>query len=106
MHDFMTAERQREIVVEFERIQLIRKRAKTTLSNCTYCGHKSDLVGIDAAAELFDITTAELKAFVLANNVHCAAESQLCLTSLLAVMNDRKKLGEIRMIGDGLVPNN
>lgn len=101
----MTAERQREIVVEFERIQLIRKRAKTTLSNCTYCGHKSDLVGIDAAAELFDITTAELKAFADTNKVHFAADSQICLTSLLMVMNDRKNLGEIRMIGDGHFTN-
>ncbi len=97
----MTAERQREIVVEFERIQLIRKRAKTRLSFCDHCGRNSDQVGLVAAAELFDIPAADLESFVNANNVHFDADSQICLTSLLGAMNDKKDLGGIRLIGDG-----
>lgn len=95
----MTAERQREIVVEFERIQLIRKRAKTKLSFCDDCGCKRDQVGIASAAELFEIAADELETFVKANHVHLNADSQICLTSLLGAMNDRNNLGGIRMIG-------
>ena len=70
MHDFMTAGRQREIVIEFEKVQLIRKRAKTTLAHCERCNAEADFVGVRLAAELFGIAVGDLTQFVVNNAVH------------------------------------
>ena len=102
MHDFMATTRQREIVIEFEKIQLIRKRAMTTLEYCERCNAESDFVGMRLAAELFGITAKDLTQFVVNSAVHYANESSgaaICITSLLAIMNERHNGNPARLIG-------
>jgi len=101
MHDLMTTKRQREIVIEFERIQMIRKRAKTILKYCEGCRAESDLVSHVEAAELFEITPGELIRFIEQNKCHYQVsyngKTYLCVISLLEHLhrqNNFRQLGE------------
>ena len=84
----MTAKRQREIVIEFEKVKLIRKRAKTLLVNCRGCGRSTDLVPLLEAAELFETAPDNLLRFGKENDCHYQILDEgniyLCLVSLLA----------------------
>ncbi len=87
----MTTQRQREIVIEFEKVQLIRKRAKTELRHCGGCNAVSDSVSHVEAAELFETPPDTLFEFIRHNNCHYEVghngKISLCVTSLLAVMH-------------------
>jgi len=90
----------REIVIEIERIQLIRKRAKTTLQLCTECETPSDFVGLSEAVRLFEIEKNDLMNFIERNDCHFMEDGfedkQICLTALLDRMraiDTGKKLG-------------
>ena len=85
----MATRRQREIVIEFEKVQLIRKRAMTTLEYCERCNAEADFVGIRLAADLFGITAKDLTQFVVNSAVHYGNEQfgpAICITSLLAIL--------------------
>ena len=98
----MTPNRQREIVIEFERVQTIRKRAKTVLAHCIGCQAEKDFVTIVAAAELFGIDADQLGAFATENEVHLGSDgSQICVSSLLEIMRKRQLQNGVRMIGNG-----
>jgi len=105
MYELMTKYGQREIVVEIETVRLIRKRAKTTIAMCPDCGTESDLVSISAAAELFAIGPEKLRSFANANGVHLQPEEQICIPSLLRVMNGPDHRKEIRSIGRDADPD-
>lgn len=80
----------REIVIEVERIQLVRKRARTNLHYCETCKAVSDFVRLSDAARLFEIKRDRLFAFIQDNGCHFIdaeqGERQICLTSLLERM--------------------
>ncbi len=102
MHDLMTTKHQREIVIEFEKVQLIRKRAKTTLGHCERCNAEADFVGIRSAAELFGITAKDLTQFVVNSAVHYANEefgTAICIPSLLAIMHARHTGNSRTLVG-------
>ncbi len=99
----MTKNGQREIVVEFETVRTIRRRTRSTIVICPECGSESDLVSISAAAELFAIGVDELNSFADANGVHRPMNEQICVKSLLSVMNSQKFRKEIRMISSGAI---
>lgn len=93
MHDLMTTKRQREIVIEFEKVQLIRKRAKTTVEHCDGCNAGSDFVGIEKAADLFGISVQDLFRFVAEAAVHFQSRYEdmaICVPSLLATMQQKQ----------------
>ena len=101
MHDLMTTKRQREIVIEFEKIQLIRKRARTRLEYCEGCGTEADLIEMRVAAELFDTNITDLTEFVVKNSVHYSKEGAaivICIPSLLATMHEKQIGTETRLI--------
>jgi hypothetical protein len=90
----------REIVIEVERIQLVRKRARTDLHYCDKCETVSDFVGLSDAARLFEIQCDRLFGFIQENKSHFMegrhGEIQICLTSLLERMravNGNNRLG-------------
>ena len=90
----------REIVIEVERIQLVRKRAKTNLHYCDKCEAVSDFVRLSDATRLFEIERDRLFAFIQENECHFIqaqqGEIQICLTSLLERMraiSGRNRLG-------------
>ena len=80
----------REVVIEIERIQLVRKRAKTNVHYCEKCGGESDFVGLDDAARLFEVERTQLFNFIQRNGSHfiddISGEKQICLASLLERM--------------------
>lgn len=92
----MTVQQQREVVIEIERIQVIRKRAKTRLLKCLHCRETVDFVPLDEAAELFEIAADDLIGFIERNDCHYQTGNTdtiyLCVTSLL----DRMKQYEGR----------
>ena len=80
----------REIVIEIERVRLVRKRAMTILRRCDKCETESDFVILTEAARLFEVSQSELLQFVTRNNCHFTEDefigTQICLTSLLERM--------------------
>jgi hypothetical protein len=92
----MSTQQQREVVIEIERIQVIRKRAKTRLLECVKCRGTVDFVPLDEAAELFEIDLADLLGFIQRNDCHYRTANTetiyLCVNSLL----DRMKQFEGR----------
>ncbi|HVF29663.1 MAG TPA: hypothetical protein VNA22_01785 [Pyrinomonadaceae bacterium] len=93
----------REVVVEIERLTLVRKRAKTTIGRCADCAKQTDFLPLVKAAELFGISPAELLEFTRANDCHftVGAEGEicLCLVDLLSAMSKRITKGTIKLIG-------
>ena len=80
----------REVIIEIERIQLVRKRAKTDLHYCEKCEGPSDFVGLDDAARLFEVGRTQLFNFIQTNGSHfiddISGGKQICLASLLERM--------------------
>ena len=98
-HENMTAQRQREIVIEFEKVQTIRKRARTTLANCVGCGEVSDVVPLAEASELFETTHNDLFQFIKQNDCHYHVGEgnrvYLCVTSLIEKMQQQNAVRQL-----------
>ena len=91
----MTTKRQREIVIEFEQVKMIRKRAKTELHHCDNCGRLVDFVSLQTAATLFEIGKDKLAEFVYERGIHietAVGDGSVCVTSLLETMQTLKQL--------------
>lgn len=91
----MTTKRQREIVIEFEQVKMIRKRAKTELHHCDSCGRLVDFVSLQTAATLFEIGKDKLAEFVYERGIHieiAVGDGSVCVTSLLETMQTQKQL--------------
>ena len=100
----MKIQRQREIVIEFERIQLVRKKARTHLLLCRQCRRETDFVSLTEASALFGTNPLQLFAFVKTNRSHfetgADGEIFICLISLLACMKSKTNISQIKMIRD------
>jgi hypothetical protein len=92
----MTTPRQREIVIEIERVQMIRKRAKTQLQHCSGCGTEADVVSHVEAAALFETAPGNLFQFIKQNDCHYHVsydgKTYLCVVSLLERMTRQKDI--------------
>jgi hypothetical protein len=92
----MTEPQHREIVIEFERVQMIRKRARTELRHCERCGAMSDSVSHVDAAELFEISPSCLFQYVKQHDCHYhvsyIGKTYLCVASLLEHMHERNNI--------------
>jgi hypothetical protein len=100
----MKMQKPREIVIEFERVQIIRKRAKTHLINCRMCRHEVDFVSLREAATLFGTNVEQLFQFIKINHSHyeinAGGEIFICLISLLAQMKAKTNISQIKLLGD------
>ena len=100
-YDIMT--KPREIVIEYERIQLIRKRAVAKSAHCRECSRNTDFASVRDVAELFELSQEDLIHFIQINNCHyrvaANAKIQLCVASLLACMKTQTLNQQIKMIG-------
>lgn len=94
----------REIIIEIERIQLIRKRAKTRIFYCNACGKSGDFVSLREAAELFGIMESELFRFITNHDCHYQTTSEaklhICVVSLLSEMSLRTNKEQFKIIGE------
>lgn len=100
----MKIQKQREIIIEFERVQLIRKRANTHLIACRECRREVDFIPIGEAAKLFSVELEKLFQFIKINRCHFEAgadgEIFICLISLLERMKANTNISQIKLIGE------
>ena len=100
----MKIQRKREIVIEFERVQLVRKKASTHLIFCRNCGREVDFVSLREATALFTTQAENLLQFVRASGSHfetgADGEIFLCLVAFLTAMKAKTNLSRIKLIGD------
>lgn len=100
MNDF----RQREIVVEIEKVHLIRRRAKTNLFFCVDCKRETDFISPDEAAALFMTDTGRILHFISANKCHFQSRANdvacICLAAFLEAVGSKIDGSRIKLIGD------
>jgi len=99
----MKIQKKREIVIEFERVQIVRKKTQTQLIFCRSCGGEVDFVSLREAAALFTTHTENLLAFVRVSNSHfeigANGEIFICLVSFLTAMKAKTNISQIKLIG-------
>ena len=80
-------------MIEFEKVQTIRKRARTQLADCRGCGEERDVVSLTEAATLFETEHEDLFKFIRQNNCHYHISDNsniyLCVASLIEQMRRR-----------------
>lgn len=100
----MKIQQKREIVIEFERVQLVRKKARTHIIFCRNCGREVDFVSLREAVALFATQADNLLQFVRASGSHFESgadgEIYICLLSFLAAMKAKTNFSRIKMIGE------
>lgn len=89
----MKTQKLREIIIEYERVQIIRKRAKTSFEFCAECRSNADFISFVEAATLFNTEAVLLYKFIEDTGSHfqtrTGREIYVCLNSLLAKMKER-----------------
>lgn len=98
----MNIQKKREIVIEFERVQIVRKKAQTHVIFCRNCGREVDFVCLREAAVLFTTQTENLLQFVRTSRSHFETgmdgEIYICLVSFLAAMKKKTDLSSIKLL--------
>ena len=93
----------REVVVEIERVKIVRRRAATTIRWCPECRSTTDFIPLLNAAALFAIDSTKLFEFATRNGCHVSTETGdeilICLSDLLEAMK-RKIDGKVSVLGD------
>lgn len=85
----------REIVIELERIQKVRRKAAVASLFCVVCSMHSDFVSLSDAERLFDLTREELLGRFIRSGVHTqrtADDERICVNSLFDFINRRGHL--------------
>ena len=100
----MGASRQREVVVEIERIRRFRRRMKTSLRFCRDCSRSTDFIPLAKGAALFGVAPDELFEFTRVNHCHFLVdedgEIHICLPDLLAAMSRKLETGTFKLLGE------
>ncbi len=100
----MKIQKKREIVLEFERVQLVRKKARTHIIFCRNCGREVDFIALREAAALFTTPAENLLKFVRVSNSHFETlrdgEIYICLVSFLTAMKAKTNFSRIKLIGE------
>ena len=100
----MKIQKKREIVIEFERVQFVRKKAQTHLIFCRRCGREADFIGLGEASALFSTRAADLLRFARASRSHfengADGEILICLVSFLAAMKAKTDFFRVKRIGE------
>jgi hypothetical protein len=94
-----------EVVVEIERVQLIRKRIKTHSMCCEECGRQMEFISICEAADLFSTDADRIFHFITHGPCHFRSDGRgnvdICLVGFLETMRIVCKASSIKSIGDG-----
>ncbi len=100
----MNLTERREIVIEVERVQLIRRRAKTISLFCGNCTAKTDFVSVTDAARLFEVRVDDLFRTIREKEIHMQVSSHsgihICIASLTAFFQTRYPDSRIRLLAD------
>jgi hypothetical protein len=100
----MKVQKQRELIIEFERVRIVRKKAKTHLIFCKSCGREADFVSLREASTIFDTQIETLFRFIKINKSHyetgTGGETYICLVSFLACMKSKTNISQIKLLKD------
>jgi hypothetical protein len=100
----MKVQKQRELIIEFERVQLVRKKAKTHLLFCRHCGREVDFVSLREASSLFTTPPENLLQFIKINHSHFETdvdgEIYVCLISFLTCLKTKTNFPQIKLLKD------
>lgn len=95
----------RIVVLEIERVQLVRRKCRAHTGFCEKCERKADFLSLTGAARLFDINAARLFRFIQANNSHYKFDARgkifICVRSLFTCVNAKTDGSKLKMMGDG-----
>ena len=87
-------------MIEFEKVQTIRKRLRTRLAMCKRCAEMSDVVPLIEAAELFETDYHGLFSFVRQYDCHYQITNEdgifLCVTSLIERMKGASEFRRLK----------
>lgn len=100
----MKPRKNREIVVEFERVQIVRRRARALMFLCRECADEVDFIGLLEAATLFSTPSDTLLEFIRINRTHFLTgvdgEIMICLTSLLSALRKHSPNSRVKLLKD------
>lgn len=97
----MSVKKFREIVVEVERVLLVKKRARTHQMFCIDCSREADFVCSKDAARIFDIGEINIGRFLKSNGWHTLTVEGcvfICTASLIADLAKKKNNSQPRQI--------
>lgn len=90
-------------MIEYERVQKIRKLCSTRLMVCAQCGTDADFITFREAASLFETDHPALNRFIEIHQCHRqlneSGELQLCVASFIACMSAKKGIAASRLLG-------
>jgi hypothetical protein len=93
----------REIVIEFEKLQLVRKRAMTEVRFCERCQAEADFIALPTAANLFEIEAERLFPFVHSDGGAGDtgnADPLICLNALVKVLTSSNGDPRVKLLGE------
>lgn len=92
----------KSVVLEIERVQIIRRKCQAHTGFCRNCKSEADFIPLMEAASLFEINSAKLFRFVQANASHYTNDLKgdifLCVSSLLTCVNTKTNGSKMKMI--------
>ena len=103
VRNFQEAEsKTRNIILEIERVQLIRKRCQSQPRFCSDCLTDSDFITAKEAALLFGTYPENLIQFIEANSGHYTKDADgaifICVNSFLACVNSEVSGSKVRLL--------
>lgn len=93
----------REIVIEFEKLQLVRKRAMTEIRFCERCQAEADFIALPTATNLFEIEAERLFPFVHSNGGAVDTGNTdpfICLNALVKVLRSSNSDRRVKLLGE------
>ena len=96
----MLERKTKTVVLEIERVQVIRKKCQAYSRFCANCRTEVDFIELAQTARLFGLTSPIFRfirrAAVITNNL--GGEIFLCVNSLLACLSNHKNNSKIKMM--------
>ncbi len=90
------------VVLEIERMQLVRRKCRAHPGFCGKCKGEADFIPLTEAASLFEINSARLFRFVQTNDSHytndLSGDIFLCVRSFLACVNAKTNGSKLKMM--------
>lgn len=98
----MLERKTKTVVLEIERVQVIRKKCQAYSRFCANCRTEVDFIELAQTARLFEINIADLFRFILMNGGHYTNnpgdEIFLCVNSFLVCLSNHKNNSKTKMM--------
>ena len=102
----MPERKTKTVVLEIERVQVIRKKCKAYSGFCANCRTEANFVELAQTARLFEIHITDLFRFIQTSGGHYTnnpgEEIFLCVNSFLECLRNHKNNSKIKMINGAI----